>query len=74
MDAKFKKLQITPTKYGKEGGIERQEFATLTVEIPMDSAQQTEAVKELLILLGLEFIHVDVYNVRKPADTTNEGA
>ena len=35
--------------------------------------QQTEAVKELLILLGLEFIHVDVYNVRKPADTTNEG-
>ena len=74
MDAKFKKLQITPAKYSKEQDIEKQEFATLTVEIPMDTLTQTEAVKELLILLGLEFIHVDVYNVRKPADTTNEGA
>ena len=72
MDAMFKKLQVTPAKYGKEGGIERQEFATLTVEIPMDSAQQTEAVKELLPLLSHEYIHVDVYNVRKPADAKTD--
>ena len=48
MDAKLKKIQITPVKFDKDGDVQKEEFATLTIEVPMDSAGQREAIMELL--------------------------
>ena len=37
MDAKLKKIQITPVKFNKDGDVQKEEFATLTFEVPLDS-------------------------------------
>ena len=68
MEAIFKKLQLTPIKFNKDGDVSKEEFATLTVEIPMDSAGQREKVQDLLKLLSLETIFIDVYKTRKPQE------
>ena len=65
MEAKMKDIKITPVKFDKDGGVAKEEFATLSVEIPMHSGSQREAVIEMLSLLSREFIHVDVYCPRK---------
>ena len=60
MDAKLKKIQITPMKFNKDGDVDKEEFATLTIEVPMDSAGQREAIMELLTLLNREWVQVVV--------------
>ena len=60
MDAKLKKIQITPVKFDKDGDVQKEEFATLTIEVPMDSAGQREAIMELLGLLNREWVQVVV--------------
>ena len=60
MDAKLKKIQITPMKFDKEGEIQKEEFATLTIEVPMDSTSQRAAVISLCELLDQEYIVVNV--------------
>ena len=58
MDAKLKKIQITPVKFDKEGDIKAGEFATLTLEVPMDSTEQRTGVIELCELLDQEWVKV----------------
>ena len=60
MDAKIKKIQITPMKFNKEGEVLSEEFATLTMEVPMDSAGQRESIVALLALLSREWILLNV--------------
>ena len=60
MDAKLRKIQITPVKFDKEGDIKAAEFATVTLEIPMDSTGQRAAVIELCELLDQEWIKVEI--------------
>ena len=60
MDAKLKKIQITPMQFDKQGDVQREEFATLTIEVPMDSTGQRAAVMSLCDLLDQEFIVVEV--------------
>ena len=60
MDAKLKKIQITPMKFDKQGDVQREEFATLTIEVPMDSTGQRAAVMGLCELLDQEWIVVEV--------------
>ena len=60
MDAKLKKIQITPVKFDKEGDISAAEFATLTLEIPMDATGQRAGVIELCELLDQEWIKVEI--------------
>ena len=60
MDAKLKKIQITPMKFDKQGDIQREEFATLTVEVPMDSTGQRAAIMNLCELLDQEWVVVEV--------------
>ncbi|MDE0466296.1 MAG: hypothetical protein OYL97_04510 [Candidatus Poribacteria bacterium] len=60
MDARLKKIQITPMKFDKQGEIQREEFATLTIEVPMDSTGQRAAVMNLCELLDQEWIVVEV--------------
>jgi hypothetical protein len=54
MDAKLKKIQITPMKFDKEGEIQKEEFATLTIEVPMDSTSQRAAVINLCLPAATE--------------------
>ena len=60
MDARLKKIQITPMKFDKQGDVQREEFATLTIEVPMDSTGQRAAVMSLCDLLDQEWIVVEV--------------
>ena len=60
MDAKLKKIQITPMKFDKQGDVQREDFATLTIEVPMDSTGQRAAVMSLCELLDQEWIVVEV--------------
>ncbi len=60
MDARLRKIQITPMKFDKQGEIQREEFATLTIEVPMDSTGQRAAVMNLCELLDQEWIIVEV--------------
>ena len=60
MDAKLKKIQITPMKFDKQGDVQREEFATLTIEVPMDSTGQRAAIMSLCELLDQEWVVVDV--------------
>ena len=60
MDAKLKKIQITPVKFDKEGDIKTGEFATVTLEVPMDSTGQRAAIIELCELLDQEWITLEI--------------
>ena len=60
MDAKLKKIQITPMKFDKEGAMQREEFATLTLEVPMDSTAQRAAIINLCELLDQEWVVLNV--------------
>lgn len=60
MDAKLKKVQITPMKFDKDGDVQKEEFATLTIEVPMDSAGQRDAIVGLLQLLSREWVVLHV--------------
>ncbi len=70
MDAKLKKIQITPMKFDKEGEIQKEEFATLTIEVPMDSTSQRAAVINLCELLDQEWVVVDVEGKKVVAVST----
>lgn len=60
MDAKLKKIQITPVKFDKEGDIKAGEFATVTLEIPMDSTGQRAAIVDLCELLDQEWVTLEI--------------
>ncbi len=60
MDAKLKKIQITPMKFDKDGDVQKEEFATLTIEVPMDSAGQRESIVAMLQLLSREWVVLSV--------------
>ena len=65
MDARLKKIQITPVKFDKEGDMKAAEFATVTLEVPMDSTAQRAAVIELCELLDREWVTLKVGSNQK---------
>ena len=60
MDAKLKKIQITPVKFDKDGAIKAGEFATVTLEVPMDCTGQRAAVIALCEHLDQEWVKLDI--------------
>lgn len=60
MDAKLKKIQITPVKFDKEGDIKDPEFATVTLEVPMDSTGQRAGIIALCELLDQEWVKLEI--------------
>ena len=60
MDAKLRKMAITPAKFDDEGEIKSEEFATLTLDVPMDSQEQRQAIVKLFELLDQEWVTADV--------------
>ena len=70
MDAKLKKIQITPVKFNKDGDVQKEEFATLTFEVPLDSLTQRQEVMVLFDLLSREWMRIEVEGESIP---TGEG-
>ena len=62
MDCQITKLLITPAHFDKDGEIDRDEYATLTLKIPMDTDTGRKWVAGLLEHLSREFVAVQVYN------------
>ena len=68
MDAKLKKIQITPVKFNKEGDVQKEEFATLTFEVPLDSLTQRQEIMSLFETLSREWVRIEVEGESIPAD------
>lgn len=66
MDAKLKKIQITPVKFNKEGDVQKEEFATLTFEVPLDSLTQRQEVMALFESLSREWVRIEVESESVP--------
>ena len=60
MDAQLKKIQVVPVTFDKDGDVAKDEHATLTFEVSMDTKAQREAVVSLFELLRSEFVSVEV--------------
>ena len=67
MDAKLKKIQITPVKFNKDGDVQKEEFATLTFEVPLDSLTQRQEIMTLFDLLSREWVRIEVEGESIPA-------
>ena len=75
MDAKLKKIQITPVKFNKEGDVQKEEFATLTFEVPLDSLTQRQDVMRLFDTLSREWVRIEVEGESIPTgEDTSLGA
>ena len=68
MDAKLKKIQITPVKFNKDGDVQKEEFATLTFEVPLDSLTQRQEIMSLFETLSREWMRIEVEGESIPAD------
>ena len=72
MDAKIKKIQITPMKFDKEGDVQKEEFATLTFEVPIDSIAQKEEVMSLFELLSREWVKIEIEAKKVPLGSSSQ--
>ena len=72
MDAQLKKITVTPAKFDEDGDIKSTEFATLTLDVPLDATAQREAIVELMTLLDNEWVKADIQSLQQrmkiPAD------
>ena len=60
MDSKLKKIQVPPLKFDKEGEVQKEEFATITLEVPLDSRSQREEMIKLFDLLTAEWVKLEI--------------
>lgn len=60
MDAKLKRIQVTPLKFDKEGEVQKEEFSTITLEVPLDSRAQKEEMLKLFDLLTAEWVKLEI--------------
>jgi hypothetical protein len=65
MDAQLKKITVTPAKFDDDGDIKSTEFATLTLDVPLDSTAQREAIVELMTLLDNEWVKADIQSLQQ---------
>ena len=65
MDAQLKKIIVTPAKFDKDGAIKSSESATLTLDVPLDSAAQREALVELMTLLDNEWVKAEIQSLQQ---------
>ena len=65
MDAKLKKMNVTPAKFDENGEIKSEEFATLTLDVPMDSTGQRQAIIQLMTLLDKEWVKADIQSLQQ---------
>ena len=60
IDAQIKDIKITPAHFDKDHYVDRDEFATVTIKVPMDSQEATDWITGLFAHLSREYIKVEV--------------
>ena len=65
MDAQLKKITVTPAQFDKDGDIKSTEFARITLDVPLDSTAQREAVVELMTLLDNEWVETEIQSCQQ---------
>lgn len=60
MDAILKSIKIVPCTFDKEGEVRKEEHATITLEVPLDSKSQMNALNELNHFLSDEFVKANI--------------
>ena len=68
MDATIKSIRTTPTRLNKDGDVLKEEYATITIEVPMDSIKQKKAVSEVQAILSNEWIDLNITPRKKLKD------
>lgn len=69
MDGKIKKVAITPTAFDEEGAIKKETFATITLEVPMDSSGQREGIFDIQNALDTEWHNIEIVPKQLTAET-----
>ena len=65
MDAQLKKITVTPAKFDEDGDIKSAEFATITLDVPLDATSQREAIVELMTLLDNEWVKTEIQSLQQ---------
>lgn len=60
LEAQLKKIQIVPTAFNDEGEVKKEQFATLTFELHLDSQIQRDELIKLLDILGKEWVKLEI--------------
>ena len=64
IDAQIKDIKVTPAHFNKHREIDRDEFATLTLKVPMDSEESKVWVTNLFRYLSREYVAVDIASMQ----------
>ena len=62
MDAQIRKIAVTPAKFDENGDIKTGGYATVTLDVPMDSTAQRKAIFELMELLDKEWVKAEIHS------------
>ena len=68
MDAQIKKIDLVPAAFDKHGEVTREEYATVTLKVPMDSLKGRSWVANLLTFLSRDYVVVDIQAMQLPID------
>lgn len=60
MDAKIKRVQHNPAKFDDDGLIDKEPSATITLDVPLDSDAQHDAIAALQRLLSTEWVIAEI--------------
>ncbi len=64
MDGKIKKLTITPVSLDGEGVVKKEEHATITLEIPMDTVTSRAQIAEILPVISKDWLKIEITAVQ----------
>ncbi len=73
MRAQIKKIQSVAAKFNKHCEVEEEPYARLTIDVPLDTTEQKQAVVDLMGLLRDELVSVGVepYQLQFERSTEN---
>ena len=60
IEAQIKDIKVTPAHFDKHGEIDRDEYATVTLNVPMDTIKSRAWVANLLNYLSTEYVAVEI--------------
>lgn len=60
VDAKITQIQSKSAKYNADGELTSEPYASITLNVPLDSDAQTEGVYDVLTLLRTEWVVLDI--------------
>ena len=72
MDAQIKKIDIVPAAFDKHGEVTREEYATVTLKVPLDSLKGRSWLANLLTFLSRDYVVVDIQAMQLPLEKVQE--